>query len=71
MQGAVYVTRRDSALPTRFEIAKLLSPFGEIEVIFFPTDTDLSMHDLQPGAWARFRLFGSCKDAVSVRSSLP
>lgn len=61
------MTRRDGSAPTRLEVIRLLSPFGEIEAVFFPTETDIHMHDLQPGAWARFRIFGDCKDAVNVR----
>jgi hypothetical protein len=67
MAGAVYVTRRDGSIPTRAEILRLLSPFGEVESVFFPSDTDLQMHDLQMGAWARFRIFGDCREAVNVR----
>lgn len=63
----MYITRRDGGCPTRTEVSSLLSKFGDLEAIVYPTETDRYMHDLQPGAWARFRIFGDCKDALNVQ----
>lgn len=65
---AVYVTRRDGRRPSEAEITTLLAPFGEIEAVVFPTETEIHVHDLQPGGWARFRIFGECKEAINVCS---
>ena len=48
------------------EARQLLSMYGEIEKVWFSTDTDKEMFNLPEGIWVQFKYFGAYQEAKEV-----
>lgn len=64
--GALYVSRHDGREVKQEDVRKLLEPYGSIEKIFVPTETERELFQLPSGMWVRFAYFQDCRDAYAV-----
>ena len=65
--GALYISRHNGDAVQEDEVRQLLNPFGAIEKVWLPSETDREMYQLPKGIWVRFAYFQDCRDAHAVR----
>ncbi|KAI9655807.1 MAG: hypothetical protein M1821_005242 [Bathelium mastoideum] len=63
VQRALYISRHNGDPVQEHEARQLLIPFGAIEKIWLPSETDREMYQLPLGIWVRFAYFQDCRDA--------
>jgi hypothetical protein len=65
--GALYVSRHNGGPVHENEVIEILKPFGAIESVFYPSETERELYQLPQGLWVRFAFFQDCRDAHTVR----
>ncbi|KAK5172477.1 hypothetical protein LTR04_002403 [Oleoguttula sp. CCFEE 6159] len=63
VQRALYASRHNGEAVHEDEVRRLLAPFGAIEKVWIPSETDREFYQLPKGIWVRFAYFQDCRDA--------
>ena len=69
-KGSLYLSRVTGNPIGEDEARHILAPYGELEKVWYSSQTDREMFRLQEGIWVMFAFFQDCRDAQAVGTFL-